>query len=134
MTSLVVDAGFLVALWNPRDQHHTWAIATAKANPPPWTVCEAVFTETEHLLGAAGRLTLRTAARQGALRFTATLMEEATAVLDLLDKYRDVPMSVADGCVVRLTEILPDPLVLTTDADFKIYRRHGHKVVLCLLP
>ncbi len=43
-------------------------------------------------------------------------------------------MSLADACLVRLTEILPDPLVLTTDADFKIYRRHGRKVVPCLLP
>jgi len=36
--------------------------------------------------------------------------------------------------VVRLTEILPDALVLTTDADFKIYRRHGRKVIPCILP
>jgi hypothetical protein len=43
-------------------------------------------------------------------------------------------MSVADACVVRLTEVLPEPLVLTTDADFKIYRRHGRKVVPCLTP
>jgi len=41
---------------------------------------------------------------------------------------------VADACVVRLTEILPDPLVLTTDTDFKFYRRHSRRVVPCLLP
>jgi hypothetical protein len=64
----------------------------------------------------------------------ATLVDETGAILDLLDKYENVPMSVADACVVRLTEILPDPLVLTTDTDFKIYRRHSRKVVPCLLP
>ena len=134
MTSLVVDAGFLVALWNLRDQHHPWAAAVAETHPPPWLACEAVFTEADHLLGAPGRLALRTAVRRGAIRLAATITEETPSVLDLLDKYEDVPMSVADACVVRLTETLPDPLVLTTDTDFKTYRRHGRKVVPCLLP
>ena len=134
MTSLVVDAGFLVALWNSRDQHHPWAAAAAAAHPPPWLACEAVFTEADHLLGAPGRLALRTAVRRGAIRLIATISEETPSVLDLLDKYEDVPMSVADACVVRLTETLPDPLVLTTDTDFKVYRRHSRRVVPCLLP
>jgi uncharacterized protein len=132
--SLVVDAGFLVALWNPKDKHHSWALATAQVNPPPWIVCEPVFTETDHLLGSPGRSTLRTAVRRGAICLVATITEETTAILDLLDKYEDVPMSVADACVVRLTEILPNPLVLTTDRDFKIYRRHSRKVIPSVLP
>jgi predicted nucleic acid-binding protein len=132
--SLVADAGFLVALWRREDQHHAWAVATARANPPVWATCEAVFSEAEHLLGPAGRASLRTACRRGALRIVPVLNEEADAVLDLLEKYDDVPMSVADACVVRMTEVLPDPLVLTTDPDFKIYRRHSRKVVPCLLP
>ena len=132
--NLVVDAGFLVALWNRKDRHHAWAIAAAETNPPPWIACESVFSEADHLLGAPGRRTLRTAVRRGAIRFVATLAEETSAILALLDKYDDVPMSVADACTVRLTEILPDPLVLTTDADFKFYRRHSRKVVPCLLP
>lgn len=132
--NLVVDAGFLVALWNPKDQHHDWAAATARDNPPPWIACEPVFTEADHLLSAPGRLTLREAVRRGAIRLAATMTGETAAVFDLQEKYDDVPMSVADACVVRLSEILPDPLVLTTDADFKIYRRHSRKVVPCLLP
>jgi hypothetical protein len=132
--SLVADAGFLVALWRQEDQHHTWAVATARANPPPWATCEAAFSEAEHLLGPVGRASLRTACRRGALRVLAMLAGEAQAVLELLDKYEDVPMSVADACLVRMTEILPEPLVFTTDTDFKIYRRHSRKVIPCLLP
>ncbi len=62
------------------------------------------------------------------------LPDDIGAVMDLLDKYENVPMSLADACVVRMTEVLSDPLVLTTDMDFKIYRRHSRKVVPCLLP
>jgi len=134
VTSLVADAGFLVALWNPRDEKHSWALAVAETHAPPWIVCEPVFTEADHLLGPPGRLTLRTAVRRGAIQLAPTFVGETAAILDLLDKYHDVPMSVADACIVRLTEILPDPLVLTTDTDFKIYRRHSRKVVPCLLP
>jgi hypothetical protein len=37
-------------------------------------------------------------------------------------------MRIADACLVRLTEILPNPLLLTIDSDFKIYRRLGRRV------
>jgi predicted nucleic acid-binding protein len=132
--SHVADAGFLVALWRRQDQHHAWAVATARANPPPWATCEAALSEAEHLLGPAGRAGLRTACRRGALQVVSLLSEEVGAVMDLLDKYDDVPMSLADACAVRMTEILPDALLLTTDQDFKIYRRHSRKVVPCLMP
>jgi hypothetical protein len=29
---------------------------------------------------------------------------------------------------------LPDPLVLTTDSDFRVYRRNGRQVVPCVMP
>ena len=134
MKTLVADAGFLVALWREVDQHHTWAVAVAQANPPPWVTCEAVWSEAERLLGPTGRASLRTACRRGALQILAVFADETSALMDLLEKYDDIPMSVADACIVRLTEVLPGPLVLTTDADFKIYRRHSRKAVPCLLP
>jgi uncharacterized protein len=37
-------------------------------------------------------------------------------------------MSLADACLVRMTETHPDPIVLTTDGDFRIYRRHSVKL------
>jgi hypothetical protein len=33
-----------------------------------------------------------------------------------------------------MTETLPDPMVLTTDTDFGIYRRHSRHVVPCTTP
>jgi len=68
------------------------------------------------------------------LRLAFSLAEELLAVLDLRAKYADVPMSLADACLVRMSETLPDPIVLTTDSDFKIYRRHSRQIVPCLLP
>jgi len=62
------------------------------------------------------------------------LEENVEPVVKLLEKYSDVPMSLADACLVRMTETLADPLVLTTDADFRLYRRHGRQVVPCKTP
>ena len=49
-------------------------------------------------------------------------------------KYRDQPMDLADACLVRMTEIEPRSLVVTTDEDFKVYRRNGREVVPHVLP
>lgn len=55
-------------------------------------------------------------------------------VLALMEKYADVPMSFADACLVRMTEVSSDPTLLTTDTDFRIYRRHGRKAIPCVMP
>jgi uncharacterized protein len=49
-------------------------------------------------------------------------------------RYADVPMALADACMVRLAEIQEPSLVFTLDSDFKIYRRHGRTALPLLLP
>jgi predicted nucleic acid-binding protein len=63
-----------------------------------------------------------------------SLGDELKPILNLRAKYADVPMSLADACLVRMSETLPDPVVVTTDSDFRIYRRHGRQIVPCLFP
>ena len=62
------------------------------------------------------------------------LAENLEPVLKLIEKYSDVPMSLADACLVRMTETLANPILLTTDADYRVYRRHGRQVVPCVTP
>lgn len=131
---VVVDASFLVALWRRNDQNHPWAIHQAQLHPPPWITCESVLSEADHLLAPDGCATLRLACRRGALIIKAMEGDEFLPVLDLLDKYADVPMSIADACLVRLTEVLPNPLLITTDSDFKIYRRLGRRAIRTCAP
>lgn len=56
------------------------------------------------------------------------------AVVPAFDLGADVPMSLADACLVRMTEALPDPILLTTDTDFRVYRRHGRQAVPSVMP
>jgi hypothetical protein len=53
---------------------------------------------------------------------------------EVMQKYADLPMSFADACLVRMSEVLPDPIVLTTDTDVRIYRRHSRQTVPAVMP
>src|SRR5579862_7382527 len=132
--SLLVDAGFLVAILSRRDSHHKWAVEKASENSPPWYTCEAVLSETYHLLGERGAPELSAMLSRRAVVAEFSLAANIESVIALLHKYASVPISLADACLVRMSEIIADPIVLTTDSDFHIYRRHSRQVVPCILP
>ena len=92
------------------------------------------MSEAFHLLGPGGAPALATLLRRRAVVSAFHLGEEPEEVLELIRKYADVPMSLADACLVRMTEILADPILLTTDTDFRIYRRHSRRTIPCVLP
>ena len=132
--SALVDAGFLIAILSRRDGNHRWAAAQALKTPPPWTACESVLSEAFHLLGTRGASALGALLQRQAIIIAFDLRAEIDRVLTLMEKYSDVPMSLADACLVRMTETLADPVLLTTDRDFRIYRRHGRHVIPLLTP
>jgi predicted nucleic acid-binding protein len=132
--NVLADAGFVVALLSSRDNHHEWAVTQASEFPPPWSTCEAVLSEAFHLLGGRGAANLGALLRRRALLVTFELAENVEPVVRLIEKYADVPMSLADACLVRMTETFADPIVLTTDEDFRVYRRHSRQVVPCVTP
>ena len=51
-----------------------------------------------------------------------------------MQRYADTPMSLADACLVRMSELLPDSRVLTMDSDFAVYRRNGRQAIPLLTP
>jgi len=132
--NVIADSSALVALVRHDDQHHRWLNASIDALPSPWRTCEAALSETFHLVGVRGAPKIKEMLRRGAVVLSFDLAAELEVVLALMDKYADVPMSLADACLVRMSETLPEPVVLTTDADFKIYRRHSRQVVPCVMP
>ncbi len=132
--TVLVDGGYLVALLNQNDQYREWAAAQAARLTYPWITCEAALSEAFHLLGRQGEQKLAALLRRGIAFPRFNLDAELQPVLRLMDKYADVPMSLADACLVRMTEICADPVLVTTDSDFLIYRRHSRQVIPCLLP
>src|SRR5689334_14488337 len=101
--SVIVDAGFLVALLVRADSNHRWAEAQAKLYQPPWRTCEAALSEAFHLLGYSKAAALNALIQRNALTISFRLGEHMDSVLKLMDKYSDVPMSLADASLVRMT-------------------------------
>jgi predicted nucleic acid-binding protein len=63
-----------------------------------------------------------------------SLTEQVGAVRALFERYDNVPASLADACLVRMSELYEPCHVLTLDSDFLIYRRHGRKMIPLLMP
>ena len=125
----LVDTGPLVALLKRDEEHHEWVTQAFRELPSAGMVtCEAVVSETCFLLGrwpaAIDGLFRRLG--DGTLGLE-PLDGESAAIHALMKKYRNVPASFADACLVRLSERHPDALVLTIDSDFEIYRRNGRQ-------
>lgn len=132
----LADTGAFVALLDRSDQHHAWALACFRRLRPPLMTCDAVLAEAWHLLGTAApsRSTLATMHRDGVFLSDFDFETNAPQLWKLLAKYSDLPMDLADACLVRMSELHPDCQVWTTDSDFRIYRRLGRKVIPLLAP
>jgi len=63
-----------------------------------------------------------------------SLAEEIEAIQHLMKTYRNVPMSLADACLVRMTEAHENSKVMTLDSDFVVYRKSRRRVIPLLRP
>ena len=135
-TRVLLDAGPLVAYLNQNDRHHEWAIECWSALYDPLWTCEAVVSEAAFVLQsekARVEPILRLLERR-IVRLDFVLDDQRMDVFRLLRKYADQPMSVADACLVRMTELADPCQVFTTDRDFLVYRRKGRHVIPLLSP
>ena len=115
---------------------HEWAKEQFARLRPPLTTCEAVLVEAAHLVlrgGGDPHLVIALVAK-GVLVVGISVQEEAPHLQRLMQRYRSVPMSVADACLVRLVERLPDAVLMTLDSDFRVYRQHSRKLIPLLAP
>ena len=134
--TVLIDSGPIVATLHSRDQHHGWARAQFESATKPFATCEAVISESHFLLEGipGGAEALYTLLQRGVIevpfRHTSQLAETAR----LIRRYRDLPISLADACLVRMTELEEGATVFTTDSDFKIYRRNGRQVIPLIIP
>ena len=132
----LLDAGPLVALIDAGDRDHEWSRRTLEKLKPPLLTCEAALSEALFLLRMDRRAPEKIASlfQRGLIASLAVLETDADAVLDLMTTYASVPMSLADACLVRLSERIPSSAVITLDSNFTIYRRNRNKSIPLLAP
>ncbi len=133
---VVLDTGPLVAFLDRRDPFHLWATEQLHGLLPPFHTCEAVISESLFLLQdkPVGVSALLGYLREDLIKLSFDLDDHLDAVSHLLIKYEDVPMSLADACLVRMSELHDRSRVFTLDSDFKLYRRNGRQSIPLLYP
>ncbi|MEH2312057.1 MAG: hypothetical protein V7K35_11795 [Nostoc sp.] len=65
----------------------------------------------------------------GIIQISFRLSDEIGTVRELLKRYQNVPMSLADACLVRMSELINGSSVLTLDSDFRVYRKNKNEMM-----
>lgn len=133
---VLLDTGPLVAFINREESKHQWAIEQVRSLEPPFLTCEAVISESLFLLRSArnGGPTLMSMMEEDLIRLAFDLDDHLADVARLIAKYHDTPMSLADACLVRMSELHSNCRIFTLDSDFKRYRRHGRQSIPLIYP
>jgi len=133
---VIVDTGPLVAFMVKEEAQHQWVVQQFQKLSAPFITCEAVLTEAFFLVRRLPRGTSKffRLLNSGLLSTDFSLLAEAEAVEKLVQRYANVPMSLADACLVRLAKLHPGSAVFTLDSDFHIYRRDGRQPLSLLTP
>lgn len=136
MPAAIVDTGPLVAFLDRSERHHGWAAAQIERLEPPLLICEPVLAEAMYLLARFEKAadTIFRLLENGALHIGLEIARHIPELRALHRKYRDVPMSLTDACIVRMAELNERHSVLTLDSDFAVYRKHGKAPIPLIHP
>jgi len=122
---ILLDTGPLVALIDKTDGRHAQAKSLFGKCAAPLKTVEAVITEACYLAGRAdprGAQRIIELGETGFYEISFSLKDQATLVRNLMEKYRDIPASLADACLIRCAELHGEARILTFDSDFEHYR------------
>jgi uncharacterized protein len=134
--NVLLDTGPLVAYLKRQDLFHDWAVEQWEDIKSPLLTCEAVIVEACFLLRNTykGQETVISLLDTKAIAIPFCLHKEAVALSKLLNRYQSVPISLADACLVRMSELYAASVLLTLDSDFLIYRKNGNQTIPVIMP
>ena len=135
MKPVLLDTGVIVALLDRSEgAHHACAEAVNELQAPLIT-CEAVIAESCYLLRnlrGAPEVIIENVA-SGIFQIPFQLSPEVAGVRQILRKYKDRKIDLADACLIRLADEFESAEILTLDKDFTIYRWGKNKPFHILL-
>jgi len=136
VSRILVDTGPLVAFLRESEANHQWAVAQFKELPAPYLTCEPVLSEAYFLVShhRGGIRRYFDLLDSGLLEIDFSVLRERKALWKLIHKYEDLPMSLADACLVRLAELNAGASVFTLDTHFRIYRKNARQQIPVIMP
>ena len=126
----------MVALLDQGDPRHADCVAALKELADPLVTVWPAFTEAIYLLGSTwrGQKALWSRLETGALALAPLDEDDAPRMRELMEKYRDLPMDLADAALVRVAEREDVTRIFTLDRrHFSVYRP-GRRRRFAILP
>lgn len=132
----IADTGIIVAFLSKKDQWRNWTVEQMQNLSAPYLTCETVISEACFLMQNSpnGEQDVLSLVEADILIIDFSLSDELSAVKALMKKYENVPMSLADACLVRISEQIENSVIFTTDSDFHIYRKNGRQKISLVIP
>ena len=127
---MLVDAGPLIALIERTDAHHERCVAALAGIMEPLVTVWPAFTEAMYLVRGAERSerALWGMIDGGGLDFAELSAHDAPRLRDLMVRYRDQPMDLADAALVHVAERDGLHQIFTLDRrHFSTYRLHRRR-------
>ncbi len=125
MHAVLVDAGPLIALLDRSDAHHDKVVAALRKIQDPLVSVWPVLVEAMDLLSFSwqAQKALWEIFETGTVQLLPLGSDDIPQMKTLMEKYRDLPMDLADAALVRVAEREGLRRVLTLDQkDFTVYR------------
>jgi thiol-disulfide isomerase/thioredoxin/predicted nucleic acid-binding protein len=123
---MLVDAGRLVSLCDRNQPTHTRCQAVLETSVVPITSTWACFVAAMYHVGRIGGYPLQrhlwALLNRGIVRFHGHSDVEGTQMAELMDRYQNVPMDLADASLVAVAEASGDRTIFTLDGNFRVYR------------
>jgi predicted nucleic acid-binding protein len=132
----LTDAGPLIALIDASEPDHERCKALLAHIMLPLYTTWPAFTEAMYLLGSSwrGQKALWSRMETGALTLARLDEGDAARMRELMEKYRDLPMDLADAALVRVAEREDLTRIFTLDRrHFSVYRP-GRRRRFSILP
>lgn len=128
---ILVDTGPLVAIIDRGEADHQACLEALSSLAAPMLTTWPAFTEAIYLLGAAGGRLAQDAlwklVQRGDLRIVELDRHGRERSRELMKKYRDRPMDLADATLVAAAEAIDTSRIFTLDSDFHVYRLKDKK-------
>ena len=129
---ILTDTGFWYAFFNSKDKHHLKSVDVMQNLDEELITTWPVITETSYLLGKAlgvpSQLRFLSALESDYIEISELSTQNLIRIQQLIKKYADLPMDLADASLVILAEKLGHGRILSTDMrDFKTYRWKNHQ-------
>ena len=131
LKSILIDAGPLICLFDASEKRHRQMKDFLKKHPYRYISTLAVFTEVSHMLDFsvnAQKDFYEWVMCKGVI-ISDINQNDMPRLVELTDKYCDLPMDFADATLVITAEKTGIKEIISLDKDFNIYRLPGKEKI-----